>query len=217
MKYYIYISDAKVDMLLPQIRHPKKKKVASEFGLDLKVLIAKRKIESEIEENRISKLESVLSFIRREENLGTIDSPAEYFEGTLSMQMVMLGIGMVYWGGASGHAVLGLGGSKHHLVGASSYCGELPPNSLASTIMHHLRIGLSQMDGELERRTDKARELDRLNETSDLGTLERFNSTLIGPHEDFSFLAKRLWCSPRNKSFPKLLILGTPLYVAKAD
>src|SRR5260370_38180925 len=32
-KYYIYISDAKIDMLLPQVPHDLKKKVATEFKL----------------------------------------------------------------------------------------------------------------------------------------------------------------------------------------
>ncbi len=32
-KYYIYISDAKMDMLLPQVPHGLKKKVATEFKL----------------------------------------------------------------------------------------------------------------------------------------------------------------------------------------
>ena len=38
MKYYIYISDAKVNMLLAQIPHNIKKKVATEFKIDLKVI-----------------------------------------------------------------------------------------------------------------------------------------------------------------------------------
>jgi hypothetical protein len=38
MKYYVYISDAKIDMLLPQVPHEVKKKMASEFGFDFKLL-----------------------------------------------------------------------------------------------------------------------------------------------------------------------------------
>jgi hypothetical protein len=37
MKFYLYISDAKIDMLLPQIAHEAKKKIATEFGFDLKI------------------------------------------------------------------------------------------------------------------------------------------------------------------------------------
>jgi len=35
MKYYTYISDSKIDMLLPQIPHEVKKKMATKFGFDL--------------------------------------------------------------------------------------------------------------------------------------------------------------------------------------
>ena len=47
MKYYIYISDAKVDMLLPQVPHDVQKKVSTDFGFDMKILKATRKTEAE--------------------------------------------------------------------------------------------------------------------------------------------------------------------------
>jgi hypothetical protein len=36
MRYYIYISDAKVDMLLSQIPHEQRNKIATELKLDFK-------------------------------------------------------------------------------------------------------------------------------------------------------------------------------------
>lgn len=62
MKYYIYISDAKVDMLFPQVPHDIKKKVATEWKMDLKLLSAARKVETESEDNRIARLETVVDF-----------------------------------------------------------------------------------------------------------------------------------------------------------
>ncbi len=64
MKYYLYISDAKVDMLLPQVPHHAKKKTSTELGFDLKVLSAKYKSEAETDSDRISRLEAVVDFIR---------------------------------------------------------------------------------------------------------------------------------------------------------
>jgi hypothetical protein len=55
MKYYVYISDAKVDMLLPQIPHDARKKIATEIGIDLKVFQAKRKTEIQEGDDRIAK------------------------------------------------------------------------------------------------------------------------------------------------------------------
>ena len=37
MKYYLYIPDAKIDMLDPQVPHPAKEKFARQFGFDLKI------------------------------------------------------------------------------------------------------------------------------------------------------------------------------------
>lgn len=39
MKYYIYISSLKVDMLFEQLPAPLKKKIAAELKIDLKILI----------------------------------------------------------------------------------------------------------------------------------------------------------------------------------
>jgi len=47
MKYYIYISDAKVDMLFPRVPHHITKKVALEFKMDLKLLSAPPETEAE--------------------------------------------------------------------------------------------------------------------------------------------------------------------------
>ena len=38
MKYYLYISDTKVDMLYPQIPKPILKRIASSLSIDLKLL-----------------------------------------------------------------------------------------------------------------------------------------------------------------------------------
>ena len=72
MKYYLYISDAKIDMLFPQVPHQIKKKTASEFKLDLKLFSASRKSETETEVSNIARLEAVVEFIRGFGNLGTL-------------------------------------------------------------------------------------------------------------------------------------------------
>jgi hypothetical protein len=46
MKYYVYISDSKLEMLYPQVPHEINKKLTTKFGLDLKVIAAKKKGES---------------------------------------------------------------------------------------------------------------------------------------------------------------------------
>ena len=85
MKYYLYISDTKVDMILPQVPHETKRKIATQLGFDFKILKAGRKAEQETEENRITRLESVLSFIREFGNVGTVDNPDQFIEDSAPM------------------------------------------------------------------------------------------------------------------------------------
>ena len=86
MKYYLYISDAKVDMLFPQVPHEIKSKVASEYKFDIKLFSASRKTETEGEDNRIARLESVVDFIQQYGKLGTVDHPDDFIADTLSMR-----------------------------------------------------------------------------------------------------------------------------------
>jgi hypothetical protein len=70
-------------MLVAQIPHETKRKIANELGIDIKIFKATRKSESEVEENRITKLEAVVKYIREWGNLGSIEEPDQYFEDTL--------------------------------------------------------------------------------------------------------------------------------------
>ena len=103
MKYYVYVSDSKVDMLLSQIPHEVKKKIAAEFKFDLKLLSVSRKSETESEENRFSRLDAVVTFIRQYGNLGSSDEPDEYIQDELLMRWGPYGSDpkspLVYFGG----------------------------------------------------------------------------------------------------------------------
>jgi hypothetical protein len=103
MKYYIYISDAKVDMLFPQVPHDIKRKVSTKFGFDFKVVSASRQTEAETDESRISRLETVVEFIREFGNLGTVEQPDEYVEGDLVLHTAVFpdrNPKYVYFGGS---------------------------------------------------------------------------------------------------------------------
>ena len=123
MKYYIYISDTKVDMLLSQIPHEAKKKIATELKFDLKVLSASRKSETDQEDNRFTRLEAVVTFIREYGNIGTVDEPDEYIDDVLPMRWGPYGnlieqTPLVYFGGLTERTIVGLGGSMKHVIGS---------------------------------------------------------------------------------------------------
>jgi hypothetical protein len=213
MKYYIYISDAKVDMLFSQIPHDIKKKVALEFGFDLKLFSAKRKVETELEDDRIARLEAVLAFIREYGKIGTVDKPNEYIEGTMAMRFISYSGSLereegIYLSGHTKKTAIGLGGSAKHLVGGMPVSSDrLSGNSLTYAILSHVRelvdeseIKNPQMWGEV------------------IASLE--SMTEDDSAENFEFVAKRLLFTnniENTDSHYRQALLATPLYLAKAD
>lgn len=91
MKYYLYISDAKIDMLYPQVPHDVKQRVNTEFGMDLKLVKASRKTEKDTEENRFTKLDAVAAFLQESGNVGSLEEPGEYVLDTLPMRFAPWG------------------------------------------------------------------------------------------------------------------------------
>jgi len=91
MKYYLYISDAKVDMLLPQVPHKARKKTSAELGFDLKILNAKYKTEAETDSDRITRLEAVVDFIHEYGNIGTLDEPDDFIEDVATVGVARAG------------------------------------------------------------------------------------------------------------------------------
>jgi hypothetical protein len=138
MKYYVYISDTKVDMLFPQVPHDIKKKVATEWKMDLKLLSASRRVETEGEDNRIARLETVVDFIREYGNIGTVDEPAEYISDVMDLQWRPMEYGprieAAYFTGKTESTIVGLGGSLHHLVGNTQNTGFISLSNVAMFI-----------------------------------------------------------------------------------
>ena len=78
MKYYLYISDSKLAMLLPQIRATTKgTKASTEFSINLKLFSAKRSSEQTSEMSTQEKLDMVVDFIRQYGDTGSADQTPE--------------------------------------------------------------------------------------------------------------------------------------------
>lgn len=244
MKYYLYISDTKVDMLLQQIPHDVKEKLASEFKIDLKILGATWKRESEIERGRISRLEAVCEFLNTFGNVGHADEPSQYIADTLLMKWNTythdLGkVDIVYFGGVTDKSIVGLAGSTHHLIGSTLQPKDViissagmsagPPiifwlEGLGRTVCDSLMIY------EYMRPDDTYR---NLGPESNSWLMNAFlvTQTMQGPKQNLEFLAKRLFQgdyyydrkqyeAPIKTLEDKKLwhvVIGTPLYVALAD
>jgi hypothetical protein len=127
MKYYVYISTAKVDMLFNQIHTELRKKIATELKIDLKILSTTFK-EDVTSETTISKLDLVIKSLADSGEIGDLSSPKQYFAGRLNMgwgppefmhfQDESEKEKMVIFGGSPDEKkIVGLIGSKAHLLG----------------------------------------------------------------------------------------------------
>ena len=236
MKYYLYISDAKIDMLYPQVPHPVKEKVATQFGFDLKFLSASRRTEADREENRISRLEVVTQFIRDFCKLGTLDQPDDYIEDAMSMRTTCVPDNnplFVYFGGNINKTYVGLWGSLKHVIGNSGVDHSLTvSSSLARDALWYLITGLeddftptSPSDSArleaYERRMDIFRGM-RINAfaappESWGGLIMIANSDMNShPEQRVEFMAKRLLEQHDSEAGYRFL-LATPLYIALTD
>ena len=222
MKYYVYISDAKVDMLFPQVPHEIKRRVATEWKMDLKLLSASRRTESESEDNRIARLETVADFIRQSARVGTVDSPCEYVADTLPLRWGDYGWDrkspVVYFGGETERTIVGLGGSSKHLVG-SSVTSAAEPHSAMPYLIKFLGEGLRQQENESSEKPGSHVAIFPYPFTP-IAAVEYSILQMQGPPQNVEFLAKRLAYGPVEKHAElkeKHVLLATPLYVALAD
>ncbi|MEV6242452.1 SAVMC3_10250 family protein [Lentzea sp. NPDC051838] len=214
-RYYFYISDAKVDMLLAQIDPAARNKRTSEMSLGVSVAKAKRTVEDTGEQ--VGRLERVVRHLNEHGDVGSIEEPGQFFWGLLPMQwgpiVTESGSSLLYFGGRDERTVVGLGGSAGHVVGAAHAEPRPPSPSLLPVLLDLIDDG-AQDAGENQDhdQTDAAA----------LASVHRANSRLRGPVQNVEFLAKRLLSGP--SPYPELdgrddmrVLLGSPLYVALVD
>ncbi len=195
LRYYHYISDTKVDMLLPQIDPG--------FARD--------------EQNQVARLERVLRHLADTGEVGTVDAPGRYFGGRLPMQWGPMatpeGKGLIYFGGRTDDTIVGLGGSASQLVGDNAAPDQYFRNSLLPVLLR----GLAAADKPgAEPDVERFKEAD----AQALGLVRHANGRLRGPSEHLEFVAKRLLHGPSPyQQFDRdvTVLLGSPLYVAQTD
>jgi hypothetical protein len=239
MKFYVYISDTKVDMLYAQIPSSVRDKVATELKIDLKILSTTFK-EASTEATRFSKLKVVTEYILKHQEVGTVDAPAFFFECILPIHWGKLfDTEAVYFGGITDHTILGLIGSGKHIIGEAGtvdtgLIGSSAPFLMGLTLMVADASSLTKLknddaNGEerkkrlqtlAERQGLKADE-DRINQLL-LSTVKSITMDMKGPVQKMEILAKRLaegydrQTDSTNQKAKKLL-LGSPIYVALAE
>ena len=232
MRYFIYISDTKVDMLFSQIPQKALEKIAAELTLDLKVLKLSVK-EKPSEETRYSKLSVVEKYLADYSRIGTVDEPKSYFTGALPMRWTILTdwMNFVYFAGATRQTLVGLGGSGKHVIGSA------PETYEALSVTPRIHLAIAKWLGEVRPTTDEEDwpyyyHRGMTSQQRMLADVAEFSRTVEGAEQRVRFLAKRLaegslepnierhfawkpwpWPTP----VPRRLLLGTPLYVEQLD
>lgn len=214
LRYYVYISDSKVDMLLQQVDPGFARKRATEVGVSLKFVSAKRKVEAPVSD-RVARLERVVRHLDDFCDVGTVDKPGQYVRGRLPMRWGPLASGqayLVYFGGSTEHTIVGLGGASGHVLGASASAPAEQGQVFAPSTMPGLLAGLAAAvtaDGDTV-------------STSALASVHLANRLMRCAEQEVEFLAKRLLHGP--SPYPELdahegmiVLLGSPLFVALAD
>ncbi len=192
-KYYLYISDSKVNMLYAQ-GGP-----GTVVGRD-----------------SIDKLDAVLANLARAGRIGTVDEPKEYFAGAMPMRWgpcafpvdpQLTPSPLVYFGGATETTIVGLGGSATHVIGEVG--------SAKAGLHSCLPYFIMQLRQELGESLSANIPL----EFGDPSLMAVFTATTYGkgPSQEVEFVAKRLAYGPLPAKFghaEKNIVVGTPLYVA---
>ncbi|MCX5328293.1 SAVMC3_10250 family protein [Streptomyces sp. NBC_00140] len=218
LSYYVYISDSKVDMLLPQIDPGFGAKRQTEVGVNLSVLSAKRTSEGP-PNDRITRLEAVVRYLRDHGDLGTVDTPGQYFWGSLRMRWGAFrddpASSLVFFGGRSEDTVVALGGSYRHVY---DYVPDAESHGVGRSMMSSMLDGLGiTSDLEDEYVADAVDgDLDRVDRAA-LGRVERAVARLRWPAQNVEFVAKRLLHGESPDGTGTSVLLGTPLYAAVVD
>lgn len=222
LKYFLYISDSKLEMLHEQIAKGDARRVAVEWKLDGKVVSVSRKNEQDRRENRHEKLMAVLDALERKALIGTIDEPLDYFRGSVGMRWGMFQDWgrpegeppLVYFGGRTRKTIFGLGGSSKHVVGFQGATCTGSRSSTPALVGALLKgTGIKGKGWEGDGWTSYCDEEDAL------AAVMWATETLRPPNTNLEFVAKTLLSGKvrdsilTNNKFMRSL-LGTPLYVA---
>lgn len=203
LKYYIYLSPYKIEMLSQQIQEWLAR-VDKEIEIDLKIL--KMSLASKNNETLYAKLALILRYLEENDLVGDILNPKEYFKGELYMEWSQIYPGVVFWGGKFNGIVIGLGGSLKNVLGNET---------------RNLEAGISHTP-ELVRLLSKEVEaivspkIVQLNETEVerrilASTHSWADELAVRSYQKCEFVAKKL---KEGHYHNEPVLLGTPLYVA---
>lgn len=115
IKYYIYISDTKVNSLYDQIESSLKDKISSELKIDLKLLSVSLLKPPEIQ-NRYSKTKIVAKYLRESGLVGSVTDSKPYVDLTMHAYWTYFLGKVAYFSGITNRTLIGLGGASYFML-----------------------------------------------------------------------------------------------------
>ncbi|QIB43001.1 DUF7019 family protein [Streptomyces aureoverticillatus] len=217
MRYYVYVSTAKVDMLYEQIPPKLLRRLAVEAKVDLKVVsVAVQSPRAEA--STYDRLDLVEAYLEREFDVGWMSEPTAWFRGDLGLRIAGYGDANspTLMTGRDGDTVVALIGSAHHLIGhqAAPDMHRVGFSGLPS-IFRLLQDIPPEWEGQFNVRSRFAMP-DRESVTADV---LRVTEALTVPPMYCEFLARQLMRGTvtREDGRELTVVVGTPLYVAMSD
>lgn len=222
MKYYVYISKSKIEMLYSQIAAPEHQKKEALLGFDLKILKGHLKESRQIPDNKFAQLEKVVGELKSNDQVGDITGTKPYIKGELEMTWASFAgpkSPVTFWGCVKKGYYLGLAGSRYNVLGQK-------PDGLAHSHSLTDRIGRWMFDQVRDTSPGAENDAARAHYGRTDTTLSEYDienatklavSQIRGSVNQFEFVAKVLHRKQIDPERPVMkLILATPLYVAMA-
>ncbi|MER5932466.1 SAVMC3_10250 family protein [Streptomyces sp. NPDC002054] len=229
LRYYEYVSEAKVQMLFDQIPPKLLSKLAAEVDIDLKILgVSLQKAQTEA--TLYSRLELVEEYLDRNYEITWMTEPGSWFRGELNLRTAtyqevdgQVG-GPLFMMGQADRTLVALIGSSHHRIGGR------PQEAIGgySTLPALFRLLRQEAPEEPLNVQGYAPDYEAEESAAVMYDVMVFARHLLGrPPPGFEaalpceFLARRLLrgtaTDPRGTGDRVDVVVGTPLYVAQRD
>jgi hypothetical protein len=223
MKYYVYVSLTKLEMLYGQIDTPKSKKREASIGFDFKLVKGDFKEAREQNDSVYAKLTATVAELDSAGLIGTLRSRTHPFiRGSYEMIWADYGWGkdpgITFWAFKNNDFALALAGSKFHVLGEQQN-GAVGSHSLTGPIVLWLRSHLGEPFPENTEETPRDRSFGGIDEEIVAQGLWLTITQTDGPRNKFEFVAKVLFRSTgKDFSTGRIIpiILASPLYVSLA-
>lgn len=203
-RYYVYISQTKLDMLVPQIPASHLRSLEAEIKVNVAaVAVGVKKPASAPSPDLAAKTRVLCDYLEKQEGwIGTVANPGRYVKGTALLQYGVMRdyvAELVFFGGDVDGVKVGMIGSPASLIGAA-----------ADTAANHSLdyYTLKFLNRAAERDVSKEASADQ---TYEMAVEQALQDDMLPPNQyRLEFLARPLFHNDR-------LLVATPIYVALAD